>query len=358
MSHYNHKNCKSCDPCIPCAPDTGACCLRKTNYYVEACPTNHRHHKSKNPTKGKDPVYLFVQDYGPLDAQVILIPDGLLAPDQFEYQFGPLLDAGFRVVAVTPRGMGSSDKPECLYSLDVWADDLNSVIEQLRLCDFILVGSTPLSRISTRYMTRHGCDKVKGAFFHSPNAFSMVFQAIGPALKTAMATDRENTVDDLVSLFFSPVVITDATRNWANNRLLQLPIRVWQGLIDSLLEDLRPELKCVCTCVLGIVGEFDQFNSIPEAEAFIAGIPDGKLIVVPGAGHSVQISIPGQTVYNDNLIAFAKACDPCAYLQNFVPPPLPDPVPGFAPFSAAPGFRRLARWNANGPADAQGEPLF
>lgn len=331
-----HCDCKKeCSPCQTndCAPlcpcekpcnETGRCCIRRQNYFVNACPENrHSHHK--NPAKNKDPVRLYVQDYGDINDPVILCPDGTLSPEHFQYQITPLVEAGFRVVIVTPRGFGKSDKPYGPYNMDVWADDLHSVIKQLDLNVNTLVGSTPQSRISLRYITRHGCDRVERLYFHSPNALAAPHFALDPVI-AAMEANREDTLNGLTLNVFSPIVPSTARLTWALQREFDIPLRVWVAILESFFEDMTPELKCVCAPLLGIVGDQDFFTPVPVAQAFVDGVPKGKLIVVPGQGHAVQIvDAPS---YNDPLIAFAKSCDPCTFVKNFIPPVPPEPVPG------------------------------
>lgn len=310
-----HRCDKGCGGCGPSEhDDSSRCCVRRQEYFLDACPNNRRKHH-KRAGEQPDSVKLFVQDFGSEHDPVIVIPDGILAPQQFEYQINPLVDAGFRVIIVTPRGFGQSDKPYGPYNLDVWADDLHSVIEQLCVEDVTLVGSTPLSMISTRYLSRHGCCKVSRAFFHAPNANPSLFFNPAPWL-TNIQADRETTIDSFTTLLYSPVDPTDAQRAWANALQNQVPIRVWTAFFNTFTQNLTSELAKVCAPVVGILGAGDQLSSVALSTAFIAGVPNGKLIVVEDQGHLIQIT--DASVYNAALIALAKATDPDEYVRNLV----------------------------------------
>jgi non-heme chloroperoxidase len=307
--------------------DTGRCDIRKENYYLDACPHNRDHHRS-NPGKRRNPVRLFIQDYGHPANPVIVIPDGVLSPQMTQYQIKPLVDAGFRVIAINPRGMGVSDKPgpSTPYNLDVWADDLASILKQLDIKTInTLVGSTPTSRISLRYLTRHGCckPKVERLFFHSPNALPAPAALIEP-LKAAVQVKREDVIETLTQTVFSPVVISEAQDDWANQMQFNIPPWVWVDLFSTFQLDMTNELPGVCAPLIGILGSNDAFTPVPVAQAYVDAVPNGALVVVPGQGHALPQSDP--VSFNTALISFAKAPCPKKYVQALKTPPVQAPL--------------------------------
>jgi pimeloyl-ACP methyl ester carboxylesterase len=261
---------------------------------------------------------LFIQDYGRRDAPIILIPDGVLSPQMCKYQYKPLVDADFRVISVTPQGMGTSVKPgpSITFSLDLWANDLHSIVAQLGIKKInTLIGSTPTSRISLRYLTKYGCvnPKVERCFFHSPNAVAAPASLIDP-LKAGVQVDTEDVVEAMTQTVFSPVVISEARDDWANSMQLNIPPWVWVDLFNTFLLDMTNELPAVCVPLIGILGSNDAFTPVPVAQAYVDAVPNGALVVVPGQGHALPQSDP--VSFNTALINFAKAADPEQYVRD------------------------------------------
>ncbi|MFC7839976.1 4-carboxymuconolactone decarboxylase [Streptomyces sp. NPDC057382] len=57
--------------------------------------------------------------------------------------------------------------------------------------------------------------------------------------------------------------------------------------------DVRPELGRIGVPTLVLVGSDDQITGPAEARTLVAGIPDARLAVVPGASHLVPVEQPG-----------------------------------------------------------------
>lgn len=69
-------------------------------------------------------VRLHVTDLGE-GKPVVLIHGWPLSDAMYEYQYSALLDQGYRVIGITLRGFGKSDKPYGKYNYDVFADDIS-----------------------------------------------------------------------------------------------------------------------------------------------------------------------------------------------------------------------------------------
>ncbi|WP_425588126.1 alpha/beta fold hydrolase [Streptomyces prasinosporus] len=113
--------------------------------------------------------------------------------------------------------------------------------------------------------------------------------------------------------------------------------------------DVRAELGSVGVPTLVLVGSEDQITGPAEARTLVAGIPDARLAVVPGASHLVPVEQPAAVT--DLLVRhFSTAWQPVfetATGQTALPavtagpalavtPPQPAPVAEIAPPVAAP----------------------
>ncbi|MFB7498357.1 4-carboxymuconolactone decarboxylase [Streptomyces sp. NPDC056161] len=103
--------------------------------------------------------------------------------------------------------------------------------------------------------------------------------------------------------------------------------------------DVRPELGRVGVPTLVLVGSDDQVTGPAEARTLVAGIPDARLAVVPGASHLVPVEQPGAVT--DLLVRhFSSAWQPAfdsttGQMAAIVAPPV-KPVLVAAPPQTAP----------------------
>jgi non-heme chloroperoxidase len=84
-------------------------------------------------------VRLHITDMGE-GRPIVLIPGWPLSDEMYEYQYNDLVNNNFRVIGITLRGFGKSDKPYGAYDYDVHVADLKYIISKLGLKDAVLVG--------------------------------------------------------------------------------------------------------------------------------------------------------------------------------------------------------------------------
>jgi non-heme chloroperoxidase len=114
-----------------------------------------------------DGTKLFYKDWAS-GKPVVFIHGWALGADMWEYQMPYLAGKGLRCVAYDKRGCGRSGQPWGGYDFDTFADDLAAVIEQLDLREVTLVGHSMGCGDMTRYLSRHGADRVARAALVAP----------------------------------------------------------------------------------------------------------------------------------------------------------------------------------------------
>jgi 3-oxoadipate enol-lactonase len=68
---------------------------------------------------------------------------------------------------------------------------------------------------------------------------------------------------------------------------------VFREACSALAElDLRPELKAVKVPALVLVGEFDEATPPPMSYELVAGLPQARLLIIPGCAHVPQLQAP------------------------------------------------------------------
>ncbi len=84
---------------------------------------------------------------------VVLIHGWPLSDEMYEYQYNDLINNNFRAIGITLRGFGKSDKPYGKYNYNVYAQDINRVLNKLDIKDAVLGGFSMGGPIAIRYIS-------------------------------------------------------------------------------------------------------------------------------------------------------------------------------------------------------------
>jgi non-heme chloroperoxidase len=108
-----------------------------------------------------DGVDIYYKDWGPRNAQPIMFHHGWpLSSDDWDTQMLYFVAKGYRVVAHDRRGHGRSNQVSDGHDMDHYAADVSAIIEHLKLRDAIHIGHSTGGGEATRYVARHGKDRV------------------------------------------------------------------------------------------------------------------------------------------------------------------------------------------------------
>src|SRR6476469_202187 len=102
---------------------------------------------------------IYYEDHG-TGRPVVLIHGFPLDGRSWDKQARVLLEAGYRVVSYDRRGFGKSSNVTVGFDYDTFADDLAKLLEHLDLRDVVLVGFSMGTGEVTRYLGKHGSDRV------------------------------------------------------------------------------------------------------------------------------------------------------------------------------------------------------
>lgn len=139
----------------------------------------------------------YVEDLNPTGNKTILFLHGWPANHKlFEYQFDYLPRLGFRCIGIDTRGFGNSDKPFDGYDYDTLADDVKSIVDQMNLNDFVLLGHSTGGAIACRYMGRYKGYGVSKLILCAAAAPSLIKRADFP-----YGVDR-SVVDNIIETTF------------------------------------------------------------------------------------------------------------------------------------------------------------
>ena len=98
-------------------------------------------------------VNLHVTDAGEGRA-IVLLHGWPLSDEMYEYQYNDLVNNNFRVIGITLRGFGKSDKPFGVYDYDVFSNDIKKILCLLDISDAVLGGFSMGGAIAIRLASK------------------------------------------------------------------------------------------------------------------------------------------------------------------------------------------------------------
>lgn len=258
-------------------------------------------------------VRLHVTDMGE-GRPVVLLPGWPLSDEMYEYQYGELLRNNFRVIGVTFRGFGQSDKPYGKYDYDVHAADVKKVLDTLEIQDAVLGGFSMGGPIAIRYASLY-----EGAHISKLALFGAAAPIWTKRLDFPYNFPKEK-VDELIALNDKdrPKLLSDFGKIFsANEDSLNEGMRDWlcginlsassyamsECLIALRDTDLRRDLSKIHIPTLILHGKKDKICSFDLAEQIHAGIKNSKLVAFEKSGHSLFLEETKK--FNEELIKFA-----------------------------------------------------
>jgi non-heme chloroperoxidase len=223
----------------------------------------------------------------------------------------PLLSSEYHAFALTQRGHGDSDKPECCYTLDDFAADVDAFMEAVSIEEATLVGMSGGSFIAQRVALDypHRVSRlvlISSAVTLRDNEAVMGLVEEMLALKDPISPEfvREwqevNVYHPVPDEFFATVV----------SESLKLPARVWRDYWEGVVlePDHASRLGEIDAPTLVLWGEQDAVFWREDPERLAAAIPDATLKVYPETGHSVHWERPEEVVRD--LEEFMKGVRP------------------------------------------------
>src|SRR6187402_2511271 len=109
-------------------------------------------------------VNLFYEEWGQ-GSPVVFIHGWPASHNMFEYNYGPVIEAGHRAIGYDRRGFGKSDRPWTGYDYNTFSDDLSDLLEKLDLNDVTLVGFSMGGGEVARYLANYGGKRIGRAVF-------------------------------------------------------------------------------------------------------------------------------------------------------------------------------------------------
>lgn len=259
-------------------------------------------------------VRLHVTDAGE-GRPIVLIHGWPLSDEMYEYQYNDLINNNFRVIGITLRGFGKSDKPYGKYDYDVHVADIRKILNQLKIKDAVLGGFSMGGAIAIRFAATDE---------ESVISKLALFGAAAP-----IWTKRDDfpynlpksAVDDLIALNYkdrpkllanfgkifsaTETALNEGIAGWLNGiNISSSSYAMAQCLIALRDTDLRSDLAKIKIPTLIMHGKKDKICSFDLAEQMKAGIANSHIVAFENSGHSLFLE---ETMkFNAELVKFAK----------------------------------------------------
>ena len=266
-----------------------------------------------------DGAQIFYKDWG--SGQPVLFSHGWpLSADTWDAQMVFLGRQGYRVIAHDRRSHGRSPQTWDGNHMDRYADDLSELIEALDLRELILVGHSTGGGEITRYMGRHGTDRVARAVLLGAVPPLMLKTGANPGglpievfdgIRKGTYDDRSQFYMDLTLPFYGynrpGAVISEGVRHgfWLQGMMGGL-----KGQLDCIHEfsevDYTADLQKIDIPVLVAHGDDDQIVPI-GASAMLSSqlLKNATLKVYAGGDHGYAQT--HQDAFNADLLAFIRS---------------------------------------------------
>lgn len=269
----------------------------------------------------KDGTTIYYKDWGTAEKGTFVFSHGWpLSSDAWEDQMFYLASNGYRVIAHDRRGHGRSSQPWTGNNMDTYADDLSQLFEKLSLTDVVLVGHSTGGGEVTRYMTRHGTSRVKGAVLISAVVPGMVKSANNPdglpmsvfdGIREGMTKDRSQLLKDFTAAFYGAnrpgSTVSQGLRDTFWLIGMQGGFKNLYDCIAAFSEtDFTDEVQKLDVPLLIIHGDDDQIVPIDiSAKRLSTLMPSATLKVYQGADHGLPSTHKDRI--NEDLSSFAAS---------------------------------------------------
>ena len=268
--------------------------------------------------KTQDGTEIYYKDWG--SGKPVLFSHGWpLDADMWDGQMEFLASRGYRTIAFDRRGFGRSSQPWNGYDYDTFADDIAQLIEHLDLRDVTLVGFSMGGGDVTRYIAKHGSERVAGLvllgavtplFIKTADNPEGVDKSVFDGIRDGLRADRAQFISDFAAPFYGINHGQKVSQGVQAQTLNIALLASLKGTIDCVTAfsetDFRPDMARIDVPTLVIHGDDDQIVPIETCGRVAAEIlPNAELKVYAGGSHGICTTHKHQI--NDDLLKFIQS---------------------------------------------------
>ena len=204
-----------------------------------------------------------------------------------------------RVITPDQRGFGRSPLGEDAPSLGACADDVVALLDRLGL-DQVVLGGLSMGGYVAMELLRRAPERVAALLLADTKAQADTAEQRAGRLRTAETAEREGTgqlADTMLPALLGPTSldrrpeVVSRVRGWVE---AAPPATVaWASRAMAARPDSFEVLRSTDVPALVVVGEQDALSPVAQAQEMADALPQGRLLVVPEAGHLSAVEDPG-----------------------------------------------------------------
>jgi non-heme chloroperoxidase len=245
---------------------------------------------------------------------IVLIPGWPLSDEMYEYQYNYLINKNFRVIGITLRGFGKSDKPYGKYDYDIHALDIQRVLVKLDIKDAVLCGFSMGGAIAVRFLSAYNGNHISKLVLAGAAApiwtqrkdfpFNLPVSAVDDLIELNYK-DRPKLLSDFAKIFSATETsLNEGIGNWLNSICLSASSYATAQCLMALRDsDLRSDLAKIKIPTLIMHGKKDKICSFDLAGQMKEGITSSKVVAFEKSGHSLFLEETHK--FNQELAKFA-----------------------------------------------------
>ena len=253
-------------------------------------------------TENSGAIELYYEDHGS-GPPVVLIHGYPLSGRAWDKQVPVLLDMGRRVITYDRRGFGKSSQPTTGYDYDVFAADLNALMEKLDLREAVIVGHSMGTGEVTRYLGVYGSARVAKGVLISPippflrqtgdNPEGLPASLFDGFIQAATA-DTPAWMKGFLDNFYNidvlgGTLVSDQAFQASWNIAAAASATAAVTCISTWETDFRDDLAKIDVPMLVIQGDADRILPYSNTGKRLPGlIKDMHLVVIDGGPHAIS----------------------------------------------------------------------
>jgi len=203
------------------------------------------------------------------------------------------LEGQYRSVAMDHRGWGESDAPERGYALADLANDVQDMIEALKLERYVVVGHSMSGKVAQLFASSQPSG-LQGLILVSPSPPSpMSFSAEQRAEMAKIYDTRESINWALDNVLTARSLAPELREQVVTDSLRGAPQAKVAWPLGGMVEDITAEVSSIGVPVLVIAGELDQVDPPATLQReLLPRIAGARMQVLPGTGHLSPLENP------------------------------------------------------------------
>ena len=245
---------------------------------------------------------------------IVLIHGWPLSDEMYEYQYNDLIKNNFRVIGITLRGFGKSDKPYGAYDYDIHTSDIRKILGELDIKNAVLGGFSMGGSIAIRYASEDDGSRIsKLALFGAAAPiwtkrddfpYNLAKSAVDDLIELNYR-DRPKLLSNFAKIFSAAEnSLNEGIGNWLNGICLSASSHATAQCLIALRDtDMRNDLAKIKIPTVIMHGRKDKICSFDLAEQMKAGISNSHIIAFENSGHSLFLEETKK--FNTELIKFA-----------------------------------------------------